>query len=170
MKNEEELLQFLFEEVGGEDAALLLFHRRQVAELASTDKTISELMDSARNEGWLDWLLGIRITDLANIVNPPEAPHNRDTTPVDAAKKGARLTAKRRDELYAQIVDYLRLNPGSAAADVAHFVGWDPRKLAVHIARLKKEGKVTSTGERISMRYSLPAEEPKAVPPFKRKK
>jgi hypothetical protein len=35
---------------------------------------------------------------------------------------------------------------------------------------MKKDGRIESTGDRISMKYSLPPEAPKALPPFKRRK
>jgi len=167
MTHEDELLEFLLEEAGGRKQALLRFHRRQVVELASMDTTVKELLDTAEAEGWLDWLRGLKVSDLANIVNPPEELERPGTAP---AKAAARLTGAQREELHSRIFEYLKQHPKSGAADIAAAVGWAPVKLASHLFKLKREGRLAAEGERRNTRYSLPADAPKAVPPIRRKK
>lgn len=157
MKSEEELLQFLIEEAGGQGEALLKFHRRQIAELASNDKTLAELFAVAEDEGWLDWLQGLKIVDLANIVNPPEpAQTSRPTQPTGARSPRERLTPSQRDALHNEIVAFLKDNPGSSARDVASHLSMDLRKIGVHLATIKKQGRIESQGERVAMIYALP--------------
>jgi predicted HTH transcriptional regulator len=89
------------------------------------------------------------------------------------AKRGGsgRLTPRQRDELHASIIAYLKDNPWAANADLARVVGMEAKKLAVHLVRLRKDGKLMAKGQRVNMRYALAGQdEVKAVPPVKRKR
>jgi predicted transcriptional regulator len=156
MKIEGELLRFLLEEAGGKEEALLKYHRRQIAELASADRTLADLFDVAKDDGWLDWLKGIKILDLANIVNPPEqVQRSRPTQPTGARTTRERLTPSQKRALHDEVVEFLKDNPGSSARDVAAHVGMDPRKIGVHLAAMKKQGRIESEGARAAMVYAL---------------
>jgi hypothetical protein len=168
--NQDELLKFLLDEAGGKEKVLLKFHRRQLAELACNDKTLGELFDVAKAEGWDDWLKGIKINDLANIVNPPtEAPTSKSTPGVEKVRQ-SRLLPRQKASFHDDIVAFLTEHPGSSAREMAEHFSWAPKKLAVHLVALRKEGRITSTGDRVNMTYAVPSEPPKAVPPIRRRK
>jgi DNA-binding transcriptional ArsR family regulator len=172
MKNEKDLLEFLLDEAGGKEKALLKFHRRQIAELASVGKTLAELFDVAEQEGWLDWLKGTKIVELANIVNPPEeAQPSRPTQPTGVKGLRGRLTPSQKVALRADIVAFLKDHAGSSAREVAEHVGMHHRKIGVHLAAIKKQGLIESQGERVAMVYALPGGFGDKVPqPAKRRK
>lgn len=152
MKMDEELLRFLLDEAGGRENALLKFHRRQIAEFASSDKTLAELLDVAEEEGWQDWLTGIKVVDLANIVNPPE-----QARPSPAGgRRPDRLTSSQKAALFNDIVAFLKDHPGSSARDVAEHVGMDARRIGVLLSAIKKQGRIESKGARVAMVYALP--------------
>jgi molybdopterin converting factor small subunit len=174
LKDQQEFFAFLIEQAGGKDEVYQKFYRSKIIDLAGEEKSLREAIAIAQEDGWGDWLLEMKLSTLADLINPVRSniPAARSAASPVVAKRGSgRLTPRQRDELHANVVAYLKDNPWAANADLAQHLGMDPKKLAVHLVKLRKEGKLTAKGERVNMRYALAAQdEVKAVPPVKRKK
>jgi hypothetical protein len=175
LADQKELLEFLITEAGGREEVYQKFYTSKIVDLAGDDKTLRETIAVAEDDGWSEWLLDLKVSELADFINPVASNIGLARAAADApfiAKRGGlRLTPRERDDLRAKIVEYLKSNPWAANADLARAVGMDPKKLAVHLVKLRKEGKLTAKGERVNMRYALAGqEEIKAVPPVRRKK
>lgn len=174
MKDQQEFLNFLIEQAGGKDEVYHKFYRSKIIDLAGEEKSLRETIALAQADGWGEWLLEMKLSSLADLINPVRSniPAARAAAGSAVARRGSgRLTPRQRDELHVNIVGYLKDNPWAANADLAQHLGMDPKKLAVHLVKLRKEGKLTSKGERVNMRYALAGQdEVKAVPPVKRKK
>jgi hypothetical protein len=173
LKDQQELLAFLIEESGGKDEVYQKFYKSKIVDLAGEEKSLRETIAVAQEDGWGEWLLGLKLSYLADLINPVRSniPTTRSAVGGAAKRGGSRLTPRQRDELHVNIIAYLSDNPWAANADLAQHVGMDPKKLAVHLVKLRKDGKLTAKGERVNMRYALTGQdEVKAVPPVKRKK
>ena len=83
MKDQQELLAFLIDEAGGKDEVYQKFYRSKIIDLAAEEKSLRETIAAAQEDGWGEWLLGLKLSHLADMINPVRsniaAP--RSTTP-----------------------------------------------------------------------------------------
>ncbi len=165
MKATQELFDFLVSDAGGESEVYLKFYKNRIGDLGGEDKTVQELFDAAEEGEWHDWLMGLKLNDLANAINPfvlaQSAPSDSGFVP--AKRGGSRMTGAERDVLHENVLVFVAENPKCSSSEIAASVGFDTRKLGIQLKKLREAGKLDSEGERISMRYFIPAEEKPAA-------
>ena len=145
---QKELLAFLISKCGGKDAVMLEFNQGKIGQMASSGKTLQDLLDLAAEGGWDEWLLGLKLKRLINIINDvPAAPR--------AKGKRTRLTQAKKAALYSDVLAFLQDHPSSSKSAIADAVGVRSKKLGPHLRVLKLDGKITSEGERSKTRYSI---------------
>jgi DNA-binding transcriptional ArsR family regulator len=153
MPVQQDLYEFMLEELGGQNAVYGKFYRQRIADLAAEGATLKDLRELAKADGWLDWLDGQRILEIASIAKADEWPTTRAVVPVKRTR--GRMTDKEREELYRSVLEYLEANPWSSSRDIGDAIGFDPRKLGIHLKKLKEDGQLETEGIRSQMRYAL---------------
>ena len=155
--NSQELLAFLMEKAGGEDVVYQQFYGEQLGDLASQDLTLKEVRDVAKEGGWLAMLDGMRITAIANIINPP---HTTPSTPV-VVTSSKRLTKDKIAQVRDEVLAHLKENPWLSKIEIADAIGFENKKLGPQLKVLRDEEQLISAGEKAGMKYALKGEKTK---------
>lgn len=159
MPIQEDLYEFMIEELGGQNAVYGKFYRQRIAELAAEGATLAELRKAAEDDGWLDWFDKQAVSDIAQIVTAGSHVGGQSFAP--AKKPRGRMTAKERDALYGNVLDFLADNPWSSNREIAEAVDMEPRKLGLHLKKLKEAGELKTEGNKSQMRYARAKEKSK---------
>lgn len=154
--NTQQLLAFLLKKHGGEEAVYREFYGQQLGELASQDLTLAEVRANADKEGWLATLDGMKMTSIANIINPQSIAPSRPGKP-----KGKRLTKEQKAKALDDTLVFLATNPWKSKNEIAEGINFDAGKLGALLRALKEEEKVKTVGERAGMKYALQSEKSK---------
>lgn len=164
LPKKDKMYEFMMAELGGEQEVFQRYVKKAIGDIAYEDQTLEDLVKAAKAEGYEEQLWKLRLTDLANIVNPaPEAEEGADEGTVQPAKRrgGKRMTAEAKDALQKKVLEYIGANPWSQIASIATAIAYDSKKLGLHLRQLKTEGKLKSEGKLTKMRYALTDEKTK---------
>jgi hypothetical protein len=157
----QELIEFLVKKHGGESEVLRDYALEKIADLASMEGTLGDLLEEAEVHGFRPLLERVQLLELAKLINPArEAALSLNRSGV--ARTRIRLTAEERSDLYERIIAYLKDNPWSQNSDIARAVDVDSKRLGMHLRDLKNEQKLMSVGIRSKMRYAIAGETSKA--------
>ena len=159
---QDKLYQFMMDELGGEEEVLFKYFTNIIGDIASEDQTLEELFAEAKAQGFEEQLRQMKITELANIVNPVAFAGQAgvDSRP-EPAKRSRRMTKEEKAQLYQGILDFVRENPWCQNSDIAAAVDTDSKKLGIHLRSLKNNGDLQSVGKLTKMRYAMPQEKTK---------
>jgi hypothetical protein len=97
MTERPEILEFMYEVLGGEAQVKRRFYHKTIHSYFAAGRTLKEVLAKGREEGWEEVLLGMGIEDLTRIlysVTPPhnpKAPHRRRPRQVSSTP-GVRIT------------------------------------------------------------------------------
>ena len=150
------LMQFMLEQLGGEEAVMMEFYRKIIVEFADENKTFGELVEHATKNGWVDHLNNMKLTAIATIINPPPV---HDTEGQGGTSR--RLTKAEIMELRDSILEYLGENAWASKSDIAEAVSFPKAKLGPQIQALRREDKIKKHGEKGGTRYALKSEKTK---------
>lgn len=159
MPIQQDLIDFMVEELGGQHAVYSKFYRQRISELAAEGATLTELREAAKKDGWLEWLDEQKVSEIARITVERFPSTNAAFAPVKRTR--GRMTARERDELYQNVLSYLEENGWSSNREIAEAVDFESRKLGLHLKKLKELGKVKTEGKKSQMRYALASEKSK---------
>lgn len=159
----EELVEFLVQRHGGEAQILKEFAEEKIADLAKEEGTLGDLLEAADEQGFRQVLERVKLTTLAEIINPTPKTAGLGLTRDGQPRIRIRLSPAERAELHERILAFLGDNPWSLNAEIAQAVDLDTKRLGAQLRELKNDGKLKSFGSRVKMRYAR-AEE-KSKPP-----
>jgi predicted transcriptional regulator len=152
------LVKFMLEKLGGEDAVMMEFRESQIWEAAAGGKTLGELFEEAKVGGWLINLQRLRVSALVKIIerNSNRSKPRQTVTTVRAKPiRRPRLSASEKHRLRQDILAYLKENPGSLVGTIAASVDMESRKVGMYVRQLRDEGKIVSQGEKGNTTYAL---------------
>jgi hypothetical protein len=154
ISEQQDLLKFLIEKNGGEENVYREFFGQRIADLASHGLTLTAAREQAEKQGWLGTLDGMKLTSIANLINPPESA-------AAPTKTGKRLTAAEVTRVRQEVQDYLALHPWEGRIALAEAVHVDGKKLSAQLRAMKVEGLLKSVGEKAATRYAVAGEKTK---------
>jgi hypothetical protein len=149
-----DLLKFLIEKNGGEENVYREFFGQRIADLASKGMNLKAARDLAEKQGWLGTLDEMKLTSIANLINPPESA-------TSTTKAGKRLTAADVARIRQDVQEYLALHPWQSRIAVAEAIRIDGRKLGAQLKAMKTDEVLKSTGEKAGTRYAVAGEKTK---------
>jgi hypothetical protein len=139
-----ELYNFMLNKLGGEKAVMTEFHKTRLYEVINKDPTLTELLETATNEGWGAWLSSLNVSTLTGSEKPSKT----------AKKAGTRMTQDEVAKMQTDIVAFLKGHPGSKVGDVAKAVGGEAGKIGVQLKKLIGKT-VEATGKKAKTTYTL---------------
>lgn len=154
------LMEFMIEKLGGEDTVMLEFRESRIWEAATNDKTLGELFDKAKQDGWLDHIRRLKVSGLVKIVqrnSNGSKPRHMAARAVVARKpeRRPRMSPQDKAELRESILAYLTNHPWTGAGAVSKAVGMDTRRLGLHLRQMRYEGLWVSKGENRLTTYAV---------------
>lgn len=147
MDKNDNLVGFMIEQLGGEKAVKQEYCRKQISKITETGGTVGELLVSAEQEGWLDYLRDLKLSSLA--------------TP---QKRSFRLTKVDKSVLQTAILKFVKANPWCYGKDLILALNVHGPRLGTQLKSLRNAKKLKTVGERSAMRYALEEHKDKVEP------
>jgi len=142
----EELYEFMVDHLGGETKVEELRKEKEMEKtLLNQTLTLGEILDKAEEGNWFDWLKEQKLSRLTK----PRVRHKREGT------SRSRITKAEKEQIREGILQYLKVNPGSAVSAIANTVGWSTKIVGNQIRPMRYTGLITKEGERKTTRYWL---------------
>lgn len=163
-RNQQALVEFMMEKLGGKDSVYKEFYGLRIHELATEGATLEELFKEAREGGWQEDLANMRLKLLGSAITGKMWADKGPTTPKDREEEESgskRLSAEEVAEIHDRILVYLEKNPWAAKPSIAKGIAVPGRKVSARLRALRAEKKIQAQGEKASMRYALASERSK---------
>ena len=148
MTKKDDLMKFMMDKLGGEKAVQREYAKVRLMKAVSGGTTVGEIIEIAKQEDWLPFLLATPIGSLAD-------------QPKTLKQPTGRLTKADKETLQEGILSFLKENPWSGKSAIASAVGFEPLKVAVQLRSLKGSGQIKSSGKKASTIYAVKGEKAK---------
>ncbi len=157
-EEQQEFHRFLIDKLGGEEQVLAEFIRSKIAdtELDPERITIGRLYEMAREQGWQPQLEAMSLSKLESLFSG-RAPKAVATSPASKGER-KRMTKAEMEDAKQQMLDFLRANPWSSAAQIGDAIGLDSKVTGRVAKKLREAGEVQTQGEKRATRYALASE------------
>jgi len=149
----------MLQKLGGEDAVMMEFREKEICEATASGKTLGELFDAAKAEGWLDHFRRLKVSGLVKIIerNSNGSKPRQAAAAIAARKKPERrprMSPEEKTALHASILHHLKKNPWTGIGEISKAVGIDSRTLATHLRQMRQNGILESKGEARATTYA----------------
>jgi len=145
----EEVVKFMTKELGGRAEVLFRFNKAQIVKLARKGGTIKNLLDQASEGGWEDDLLEVKLTDLADAINPPD----KETPPKKEPDKGRR-SAQQQEADRAVIHEYVKQHAWCSSREIGKILGRKTSHVRQDLNKLMADERIRKSGEKAATVYA----------------
>lgn len=156
----EALMAFMVEKLGGEDSVMLEFRENRIWEAAVSGKNLGQLFDEAKDEGWIEHFRRLKVSGLVKIVernSNGSKPRQAAAIALAAQKpeRRARMSPEEKAVLRESILAHLRSHPWTGVGEISKAVGRDTRRLGIHLRQMRREGILEGKGENRLTTYAV---------------
>ncbi|MCD6498291.1 MAG: hypothetical protein J7M25_08355 [Deltaproteobacteria bacterium] len=150
------MIEFLLKKVGGKEALREDYYRDRIGQMTRKRIRIGTLLDEAEQEGWLDFLKKLSVSELVNIAHGSTESSATSHKANKDSGRGSRMTTAMIRELQDSVISFLKDNPWTSVSEISAAVHVPSKKLGPHLRKMIDKKLIQSQGERVKTRYATP--------------